>query len=315
MSDSINVILKCRQEQVSSEKTSLEYAPAGTHSVFATINGNPAVREIHIDEGVAQLLDDDLQTWLDEAATGKVSRPYIDFDHEGKGAAAIPKRFYWDNGIRLEVEWTSAGKDAIEGRNYSYFSPEVMVDKDTGQFIGLPDVGAIGSLVNTPAFQSIERLAAAKTNTNHHPIMDDKEIQKQLDAAEAKLGIFESEKAKLEAAHKSVIEERDRLAAEIVTLTDATAELQKTVIENRKEKITAAIAAKNVKEDAREALLQACLNTDDDGAALLAAFEAPVSKGIPPVKKEDKKSEVQGGLAKLTASISENLTAKGLIHG
>jgi phage I-like protein len=68
-----------------------------------------------------------LQRLLAEARERKRSRPFIDFDHQGKEAAAIPVKFIWDEGIRLEVEWTSAGREAIAGRTYSYFSPEFIL--------------------------------------------------------------------------------------------------------------------------------------------------------------------------------------------
>ena len=85
----------------------------------------------------------------------------LDFDHEGRTAAAIPRRFFWKpgEGVILEIDWTGAGKAAISGRDYSYFSPCFMLSED-GDPSGLPPSGAIGSLVNSPAFRSIKRIAA-----------------------------------------------------------------------------------------------------------------------------------------------------------
>jgi phage I-like protein len=135
---------------------SLEWMPAGTHDV-ATMTGD---FKVTCSERDAIALDKHLQELLAKAEAGKSSRPYIDFQHDGGAAAAIPTRFFWQDGIRLAVEWTQAGLDALKGRVFSYFSPEFYLG-DNGHPISLPDLGPIGALVNTPAFQSIERLAAA----------------------------------------------------------------------------------------------------------------------------------------------------------
>jgi phage I-like protein len=304
-------IIKCAQEKIS-EKKSLEYAPSGTHTIHAKKNGSAAVVTVTVDEAAAQELDDNLQSWLKAAEAGDVSRPYIDFDHEGKGAAAIPNRFYWDDGIRLEVEWTSSGIDAVQGKNYSYFSPEVMIDTDTGKITGLPSHGAIGSLVNTPAFQNIKQLAAASTKTEPSTKMTIEEIQAKHDALEVKLAEAKEANATLQASYDEVLVERDakvtELEASVAEVTTLSAKLE-TV---REEKINAKIAAKNIKEENRPAVLAACLNAADDGEAVLAAFEAPAPGGHPPLKKEVVKAPEAVGLARLTAAISENLKAKAL---
>jgi len=88
-------------------------------------------------------------------------KAFYRFDHEGKAASAIPRRFYWDNGIRGEVEWTQAGRNALSGGDYSYFSPEFLIDAKKG------------ALFNTPAFQTIERVSAQHepSHKNMEPIM------------------------------------------------------------------------------------------------------------------------------------------------
>jgi phage I-like protein len=45
----------------------------------------------------------------------------------------------------LELEWTRSGKEAIEDRDYSYFSLMFLADKE-GRPVGLPAAGAIGAL-------------------------------------------------------------------------------------------------------------------------------------------------------------------------
>ena len=307
------VLLKCAQEPVSLETNSIEYAPAGRHTVYASLNYEPGVVTVLVDENAANFLNEPLKSWIEEAEKGKVSRPFIDFDHEGKMAAAIPVKFFWDDGIRLEVEWTDAGREAIEGRNYSYFSPEMMVDWETGQILGLPNSGAIGSLVNTPAFQNIERLAAASSQLNQqNRNMENEELQQQLIAAEVKVVATEKDKATLQASYNSVVKERDSLTSERDTLVterdklkNKNATLQASAEKIRKEKISAQIEAKGIKEENREAVLKACLTQEDDGAKLLAAYEAPISGGIPPVNK-GKKTEVKTGISRVAAAFAQS---------
>lgn len=140
---------------------SIEFFPSGTHKIVAEKEGRAFETTVHIDQSLVERLNKILFASLADARQGKASRPYIDFGHEAKEAAAIPKRFFWSNGVRLEVEWTEAGRTKIEGRAYSYFSPTFYAD-ESGNVTGIPSVGPIGGLVNTPAFQTIERLAAHK---------------------------------------------------------------------------------------------------------------------------------------------------------
>lgn len=137
---------------------SLEWMPGGEHTVSATgPDGGPAAITTVVSEDDAKALDAQLQAQIQKAAAGEASRPFVDFNHAGADAAAIPVRFFWDDGIRLAVEWTAKGLEALKGRVFSYFSPEFILD---GESVSLPEVGPIGGLVNTPAYQTIERLAA-----------------------------------------------------------------------------------------------------------------------------------------------------------
>lgn len=142
-----------------SPPTSLEWMPGGKHTVWATGGDGKGVEVTsNATPEDAARLDAQLQAQLALAAEGKASRPFIDFDHEGSAASAIPVKFFWQDGIRLAVEWTARGIEALKGRVYSYFSPEYWMK---GETVNLPEVGPIGGLVNTPAYQTIERLAAA----------------------------------------------------------------------------------------------------------------------------------------------------------
>jgi hypothetical protein len=89
-----------------------------------------------------------LQSDLEELSRRSV-KPFIDFDHTGKAAAADPKRFVWKPGagVFLQLNWTRSGRAAIEGKDYRYFEPAIRVD-GRGNIEGLPSNGAIGALVN-----------------------------------------------------------------------------------------------------------------------------------------------------------------------
>ena len=140
------------------------YLPAGVHTIDATQDGAPKTVTVSVDETCLPAL----QAALDRRLNGTV-RPHIDFDHKGAGpAAGHPARFEWQDGVGVVCagDWTGAGRTALRDRDYSYFSPTFSVDK-TGRPDGLPKTGAIGSLVNEPAFREIGKLAAKhNTNTN-----------------------------------------------------------------------------------------------------------------------------------------------------
>jgi hypothetical protein len=140
--------------------SSIEWMPAGEKTIQCLGPFGLGIEcQTVADASDAERLNAQLAELIAKADRGEASRPYIDFDHEEGPAAAIPTRIYWDDGIRVEVEWTSAGREALEGRVYSYFSPSWNIRED-GHPDSLPEIGPIGALVNTPAFQDIERLAA-----------------------------------------------------------------------------------------------------------------------------------------------------------
>jgi hypothetical protein len=240
--------------------TSLEWAPAGRSLINAT-KGNSAWTGIVITEPRdADRLNTHLQQLLAEAKTGARSRPYVDFDHDGGQAAAIPLRFYWENGIRLEVEWTSAGRDALAGRTYSYFSPEFLLGDDDHPE-SLPVPGSIGSLVNTPAFQRIERLAAANQKpTTHMP----KLIDSLVAAGLVPDGVTGAAKDRTEnAALKAKLGEMERR--------------EKEAEEKRKEEIEAevdeAIKAGRCDPETRDIVVQAIMVDGEKGRKLIIRAE------------------------------------------
>lgn len=201
--------------------------PAGAHTVNASLDGEPSEVTCECSEADAQRLNAQLQSLMALASDGKASRPFIDFDHEGKEAAAIPVEFFWQDGIRLKVEWTAEGAEALRGRVYSYFSPEFMLGDD-GHPSSLPQVGPIGALVNTPAFQNIERLAASRTNPEGKASKHKEPTMEKLMVALVEAKLIPSAKLDDETATASL---KANLAKCSEDQTDAMGEKEKMIVE------------------------------------------------------------------------------------
>lgn len=140
-----------------------QYMPPGRSVICATVDGKPARREVFVDASTAERLQRDLVEKLEAADAGRKAAPCGLFDHRDGAACLHPKRFTWDDerGVLLEAEWTQAGKAAVEGKDYLYWSPTFRRHKESGRVVGLQAGVEVGSLVNNPAFESIEPVAAA----------------------------------------------------------------------------------------------------------------------------------------------------------
>jgi len=269
--------------------TTIEWCPAGRSSINATLGNDPWSGFVVATAEDAARLDAQLQRLLAEAQAGTRSRPFIDFDHAGREAAAIPLRFLWDDGIRLEIEWTSAGRNAVAGRTYSYFSPEFILSDD-GRPESLPSPGSIGSLVNTPAFQRIQRLAAA--NQTQQTSMN-----ALLKAAVAKGFVPTGVEAEDAAADHFLkrVEASEKAEKENATLKAQLGELerkQEAAEEQRKidaeEEVDAAIKAGSCHPDARDIIVKAILSDPEKGRTLFVKAGKPSNavKGEKPVKAD-----------------------------
>jgi hypothetical protein len=146
-----------------SEAGSIVFLPEGTHQITASVGGKPKTLTVTVDDRVLASFADDLARRMESNV-----RPFAGFDHKPGAASFIPQAFRYEPGVglMLDVDWTSAGRAAIEGRDYSYFSPTFLVSKD-GIPTGLTTRGEIGSLVNDPAFEEIPRIAASHTPTDN----------------------------------------------------------------------------------------------------------------------------------------------------
>lgn len=302
---------------------SLEWMPAGDHVVHCTVDGEPAEVAVTCTDADAARLDAQLQRQLALASEGKASRPFIDFDHEGKEAAAIPVQFFWQDGIRLKVEWTTEGAEALRGRSYSYFSPEFILgdDKHPSE---LPEVGPIGALVNTPAFQDIERLAAAKSNPEGSASKHQGKSMQLLMAALAEAKLIPSAKledqeaatqvkAALAKCAEDMGEDMKKKDDEIAALKASVASLQAQVDAQLKAAaetmVKEAVDCGRIKDDAtlRAKWVDAILKDKDSAKAMLDAIQPPTAQfghQFQNQRQDQGKSSELKGLARVTAAFA-----------
>lgn len=145
------------------------YLPEGEHKITATVDGKPKSITVKVPAAKGAEIAASLQKLLDERNKSNV-RPWFDFEHKRGVASALPKAFRYEagKGIMCAVEWTGAGRSAIEGKDFSYFSPEFYLGDD-GIPDGLPSRGPLGGLVNEPAFREIPRIAASDAAIDPEP--------------------------------------------------------------------------------------------------------------------------------------------------
>ena len=280
---------------------SIMFIPEGEHTIHASVNGKPRKFDAKMPSSKGQEIAARFNKQLETLKAQNV-RPYFDFLHEGGKAAALPQRFSYEEGrgLMVDVEWTGAGRTAIEAKDFSYFSPTVLM-AENGEPFALPERGALGGLVNEPAFRNIERIAAA------HAIIPDEPQPKTTDMSATlliKAGILtESEGA----AENAVV-----MASEKVTGLKAAAnelvavKAQNVELTNKVEKLEAVEVARNEK-DAEDAVLAAV-----SAGKIEAKDEATQS-----FWKDAIKANPEGGKAALLnlkaqhAELKEDIVGKG----
>ena len=202
------------QSDISMSDGTIVYLPEGYHSISATVGGKPKRVDVQIDERIAASFTEDLGKRFESNV-----RPFAGFDHKQGPASFIPKEFRYESGVGLvlDVEWTEAGRKAIEGKDYSYFSPTFLLS-DNGVPSGLPPRGEIGSLVNDPAFEEIPRIAASHTE----PIMDINHLVELglVEASESPETALETAKAALANLRESVLNAETVEAASVEAAND-----------------------------------------------------------------------------------------------
>lgn len=177
--------------------SSIEYMPAGVHTICCSVDGKPKQITVSVDESTAAQLQASLEDALAKFEAGEMSKPFIDFDHKGEKAAAFPVRFYWADGVRLEVEWTDAGRGAVKRKEYNYFSPQWFMGDGA---VAIASPGAIGALCNVPAFQKIEKISSTINKGNNMAEQKENSDAKTVEQLEAELASAKQQCATLQAS-------------------------------------------------------------------------------------------------------------------
>lgn len=143
---------------------SILYMPSGTHRITPSQGGKPVTVVVRVDESSAARLEQQRQIL---AASG--NKPFFSVQHNTQIAAYWPSRIYWAvkpdptgkmvEGIWADGEWTAAGREAVEGKNFRSFSPTFFVngisnDEDNPAEVMCNESAPLnmGALENDPAF-------------------------------------------------------------------------------------------------------------------------------------------------------------------
>lgn len=293
------------------------YLPEGRHDITPTVNGKAKRITVNVpaDKGIA--IAASFQAALEKRKAGNV-RPWFDFEHKGGKAAALPTAFRYEpgKGIMAAVEWTGAGKAAIEGRDFSYLSPTFLID-DNGIPSGLPERGPLAALVNEPAFREIPRIAASDADSLTKPpttmsklIFAALAINAAADNAETE-AVQAIERLKVEAQ-----EAKDKAAtveAENKKLIEAAADATKA---RHTALVEAAVAAGKIApkdEETKASVLEVLEANESLGIKALdllpvkfAAFEKPLVNASESAGKGDSESRVQAAQAKARAELGQD---------
>jgi len=146
------------------------YMPAGQHLISPSQGGKPVSVLVVINEDSAARIE--AQRAALEAQGGK---PFFSVQHCTQIAAFWPTKFFWDTrpgadgkmvtGVWAQGEWSAAGREAVEGKNFRSFSPTFFVDKISTdpenpahvQFNPNAKLN-MGALENDPAFEKMPPL-------------------------------------------------------------------------------------------------------------------------------------------------------------
>jgi phage I-like protein len=188
------------------------YMPAGKSTIRANVNGKPKEISVNVTSKTADILQASLTELMAEPV-----EPFVDFDHKSEASAALPTCFKWtDQGVWMGVEWTSAGKSAIEGKAYRYFSPTFLLS-EAGEPSALPDSGPVGALTNNPAFRKMKRITAAKAaKTADDEPANTKEKHMAEEATEQVTAALRSEVETLRAENKTLRETAETQRVEAI---------------------------------------------------------------------------------------------------
>lgn len=227
------------------------YLPEGESAIWPTVNGAPAKEAVtvRVPPEKGEQIAAALQADLDKRHAANV-RPWFDFEHKRGAASALPQSFRYQpgKGIMAKLEWTSSGRVAIEGKDYSYFSPEFYLGDD-GIPDGLPAKGPLGGLVNEPAFREIPRIAASEAHPSTPPPPP---MSKLIFAALAISAAAENAEAEAVDKIKAMQYDGDEKKKRIAEL-----EAELATLKGEKDQVMASLA--QIKKDRAETLVKAAI--------------------------------------------------------
>lgn len=280
------------------------YLPEGRHNIYPTVNGKPKEITVEVSPDKGVQIAAALQRDLDQRNAGNV-RGWFDFEHKRGAASAIPKGFRYETGrgVIAAVEWTGAGRAAIAGKDFSYFSPEFLMDDD-GTPAALPDRGPLGALVNEPAFREIPRIAAGDAATDpNDPIQPSQPMKLILaslgidpahtDAENSGVKVVEKLKSDLANVQASLAD-KDKDVAKLKTRAEAAeAEVEKARKLRAESLVKAAVADGRIlaKDEEKQTKFR-------DRIAAGDAFAEDILAGLPKINADLDKSVIKAGDAK-----------------
>ena len=202
----------------------IQWMPPGKAHVVTEHGGETYEADVNCTPELCARMASTLDTMLETARAGNGDLPFTDFNHEDGAASSHPSRMTWGGddpktgGIRLHVEWTNAGKEAILGKTFRRFSPGFWVDPDTNEIVTLGT--NVGGLVNRAAFRKIQPVWNKAKEIPTESM--DEEMKNELKALGDRL-------AKLETALQEVAakaKENPDPAARIVSIETQLAQMQ-----------------------------------------------------------------------------------------
>lgn len=198
----------------------------------------------------------------------------IDFGHGMDGLnGGDPRAAGWITGLSVEgrrimadVEWSSAGEEALGGKVYRFISPTFTISKETRE------AGLIlrAGLTNNPAFPELAMVASTKENDT---------MPQWLKLLAAKLGMpDETDEAKITTAAEVAIDQVTH-AASIITAAGLTGPLTATAATAIAAKITAA-AQSGEPDPAKYAPISVVSALQNDLAVLTAQVQGSTAEQL-----------------------------------
>lgn len=170
----------------SGDEFDIQWMPPGEQSPCCTVGDEAKQLSFTVKAQHAQAFNAQLQRLRSLAAAGQGDEPFIDFDHEDGRASGRPTEMYWggedpkSGGIRVKGKWTPSGKAAVQGKEFTRFSPEWYFNDDHEPIA----IGAnLGGLVNKAAFKTIASVKAGAATQQHKTNMTKEEMQALLTEA------------------------------------------------------------------------------------------------------------------------------------